>query len=67
VGISPLQRGSDLPAAPGHKHASRLIRRPQGLAGVWVNGTRVFDGQQPIDGLVGPGQVLDQFHWGMQP
>ncbi|MFM7386280.1 MAG: N-acyl-D-amino-acid deacylase family protein [Betaproteobacteria bacterium] len=67
VGISPVQRASDLPAAPGHKPASRLIRRPQGLAGVWVNGTRVFDGQQSIDGLVGPGQVLDQFHWDMQP
>lgn len=67
VGISPVERVNDLPAGEGQMPGSRLIRRPQGLAGVWVNGTRVFDGQQSIEGLVGPGQVLDQFHWGMQP
>jgi len=67
VGISPVERVNDLPAGEGQMPGSRLIRRPQGLAGVWVNGTRVFDGQQSIEGLVGPGQVLDQFHWGIQP
>lgn len=65
VGISPVERLHDLPAAKGQVPGSRLIRRPQGLAGVWVNGTRVFDGERAIEGIIGPGQVLDQFHWSM--
>lgn len=66
VGISAEKRVCDLPPEKGHKPASRLIRRPNGLAGVWVNGTRVFDGQSALGGIIGPGQVLDQFQWGIQ-
>jgi N-acyl-D-aspartate/D-glutamate deacylase len=56
VGISALERVADLPGG-----GSRMIRRPRGVHGVWVNGVRVFDGAAyaPLDG--GPGQVLDRF------
>ncbi|MBI1397351.1 MAG: amidohydrolase family protein [Betaproteobacteria bacterium] len=56
VGISGLERLHDLPGG-----GERIIRRPRGVHGVWVNGTRVFDGEAyvPMDG--GPGHVLDRF------
>lgn len=38
-----------------------MIRRPTGVAGVWVNGTRVFDGKDIVKLPAGPGQVLDRF------
>jgi N-acyl-D-amino-acid deacylase len=56
VGISKLERVADLPGG-----GSRMIRRPEGVAGVWVNGTRVFDGRACVDMVAGPGQVLDRF------
>jgi len=57
VGISKLERVADLPGG-----GSRMIRRPKGVAGVWVNGTRVFDGKACVDLPAGPGQVLDRFN-----
>jgi len=56
VGLSGLVRQRDLPAG-----GERMIRRPQGIHGVWVNGVKVFDGNHyvPLDG--GPGHVLDGY------
>ena len=56
VGVSGLERRKDLPGG-----GSRMIRRPQGVAGVWVNGVQVHDGRDflPLD--AGPGQVLTEF------
>ena len=56
VGISPLERVADLPGG-----GTRMIRRPQGVAGVWVNGEQVFDGQRSPLLAAGPGRVLDRF------
>jgi N-acyl-D-aspartate/D-glutamate deacylase len=57
VGISKPIRVQDLPGG-----GSRLIRKPSGVAGVWVNGVRTFDGEgyAALDG--GPGRLLDHFH-----
>jgi N-acyl-D-amino-acid deacylase len=57
VGVSGLVRLNDLPAG-----GTRIIRRPTGVHGVWVNGVRVFDGQSYVPLAAGPGQVLDRFH-----
>jgi N-acyl-D-amino-acid deacylase len=56
VGVSPLERVADLPGG-----ASRVIRRPRGVAGVWVNGQQVFDGADYLRLKAGPGEVLDRF------
>jgi N-acyl-D-aspartate/D-glutamate deacylase len=56
VGISRLERVSDLPGG-----GTRMIRRPRGVHGVWVNGTQVFDGEQYAPLAAGPGHVLDRF------
>jgi N-acyl-D-aspartate/D-glutamate deacylase len=56
VGISQLERVSDLPGG-----GTRMIRRPRGVHGVWVNGERVFDGARYAPREVGPGHVLDRF------
>lgn len=56
VGISKLERVSDLPGG-----GTRMIRRPRGVHGVWVNGTQVFDGARYATLEAGPGQVLDRF------
>lgn len=56
VGVSPLERVRDLPGG-----GARMIRRPRGVHGVWVNGTRVFDGERYAALAAGPGQVLDRF------
>jgi len=57
VGMSALQRRNDLPGG-----GSRMIRQPEGVHGVWVNGVRVHDGKDylPLDS--GPGQVLTKFN-----
>lgn len=55
VGVSTLERVSDLPGG-----GTRMIRRPRGVHGVWVNGVRVFDGEH-YDAGPGPGHVLDRF------
>lgn len=56
VGISKAERVVDLPGGGG-----RLIRRPRGVHGVWVNGTRVFDGANYAALPTGPGQLIDRF------
>ncbi|MFZ1910020.1 MAG: amidohydrolase family protein, partial [Burkholderiales bacterium] len=56
VGVSPLERVADLPGG-----GTRVIRRPRGVAGVWVNGQQVFDGNEYPRLKFGPGQVLDRF------
>ena len=56
VGLSGLERLADLPGG-----GSRMIRKPSGVAGVWVNGVRVFDAQGYVKLERGPGQVLERF------
>jgi len=56
VGIGPAERVFDLPAGQ-----SRIIRRPRGLSGVWVNGVQVHDGDAYLDHARPPGQVLTAF------
>lgn len=56
VGLSGLVRLHDLPGG-----GSRMIRKPEGVAGVWVNGVQVFDGKDYAKLEKGPGQVLDRF------
>ncbi|MGH8737806.1 MAG: N-acyl-D-amino-acid deacylase family protein [Burkholderiales bacterium] len=56
VGVSPLERIADLPGG-----GTRMIRRPKGVAGVWVNGQQVFDGAEILRLDAGPGEVLDRF------
>ena len=56
IGISKTRRINDLPAG-----ASRLVREPVGLDGVWVNGTQIFDAGSYVGGGGGPGHVLDRF------
>lgn len=56
MGRGAKERVRDLPAG-----ASRLIRRGNGLAGVWVNGVRVADEGGLIRGDARPGQVLRSF------
>ena len=56
VGVSPLEKRKDLPAG-----GTRMIRRPLGVHGVWVNGISVFDGAQCRAGETGPGRVLRFF------
>jgi N-acyl-D-aspartate/D-glutamate deacylase len=50
VGISTSERAADLPGG-----GSRMIRKPRGVHGVWVNGLRVFDGEKYIRRQSGPG------------
>jgi N-acyl-D-aspartate/D-glutamate deacylase len=56
VGVTALERVKDLPAG-----GARMIRRPRGVHGVWVNGLRVFDGEKYVARQYGPGQVLKSF------
>src|SRR5882757_4746686 len=56
VGVSPARRVNDLPGG-----GPRTIRDPLGVHGVFVNGTKVFDGTQYCALGTGPGQVLDRF------
>ena len=56
VGLSGLVRLHDLPGG-----GSRMVRKPEGVAGVWVNGVKVFDGKDYVKLGKGPGRVLDRF------
>jgi N-acyl-D-aspartate/D-glutamate deacylase len=56
VGVSPLERLKDLPGG-----GTRMIRRPLGVHGVWVNGAAVFDGAHYRQISDGPGRVLRRF------
>jgi N-acyl-D-aspartate/D-glutamate deacylase len=56
VGVSALERRNDLPGG-----GARMIRRPDGVHGVWVNGTQVHDGRDYAALAAGPGEVLTRF------
>jgi N-acyl-D-aspartate/D-glutamate deacylase len=56
VGVSPLRRVKDLPGG-----GARMLRDPQGVHGVWVNGVQVFDGKRYTALDSGPGGVLRRF------
>jgi N-acyl-D-aspartate/D-glutamate deacylase len=56
VGISSLEKRKDLPAG-----GTRMIRRPLGVHGVWVNGISVFDGAKYRAEDRRPGHVLRKF------
>jgi N-acyl-D-amino-acid deacylase len=56
VGMSALERRRDLPAG-----GARMIRRPEGVHGVWVNGEQIHDGKDYLPLAAGPGQVLTKF------
>ena len=56
VGISNLQRVSDLPGG-----GQRMIRQPLGVHGVWVNGLRAHDGAKYEERQCGSGEVLRNF------
>ena len=56
VGVSPLERAADLPGG-----GTRMIRRPRGVHGVWVNGQRIADASGVRALAAGPGQVLTEF------
>jgi N-acyl-D-amino-acid deacylase len=55
VGRGPLLRAFDLPGGE-----SRLMRNPEGVHGVWVNGAHVFDGKNYV-AATPPGVVIDKF------
>ncbi|HTX02426.1 MAG TPA: amidohydrolase family protein [Candidatus Acidoferrales bacterium] len=54
VGVSRPRRAHDLPGGD-----SRLIRDGVGVAGVWVNGTRVVTDNVPVHNGHRPGRLLD--------
>ena len=56
VGVSALERRRDLPAG-----GARMIRHPEGVHGVWVNGEQVHDGRDYLPLASGPGKVLTEF------
>ncbi|MBX9964654.1 MAG: amidohydrolase family protein [Burkholderiales bacterium] len=56
VGTSALERRRDLPAG-----GARMIRRPEGVHGVWVNGIQVHDGTDYVPLEAGPGEVITRF------
>jgi N-acyl-D-amino-acid deacylase len=56
VGISSARRVRDLPGG-----GPRTLRDPIGVHGVFVNGTRVFEGKDYTRLDKGPGRVLDRF------
>lgn len=56
IGLSALERSRDLPGG-----GTRMIRKPRGVHGVWVNGVQVHDGSAYAELDFGPGAVLTQF------
>ena len=55
ITITKMERHFDLPAG-----GERLLRRAPGLHGTWVNGVRVFDGEDYL-AVSAPGHVLTEF------
>ena len=55
IGITPMEAHYDLPAG-----GERLLRRAPGLAGTWVNGVRIFDGERYLE-VTPPGHILTRF------
>ena len=39
-----------------------MIRQPEGVHGVWVNGSKIHDGSDYLPLEKGPGKVLTQFY-----
>jgi N-acyl-D-aspartate/D-glutamate deacylase len=56
VGVTGLERVKDLPGG-----GARMIRKPLGVHGVWVNGVQVHDGREYAALPRGPGRVLRKF------
>ena len=56
IGISKLFKLDDLPG-----EGSRLMRKPNGIHSVWVNGTKVIDKENTQTSQEGPGHVLTEF------
>jgi len=56
VGITKARRAFDLPGG-----ASRLVRDPLGVHGVWINGTRIWDETEYCVNGTRPGHVLREF------
>ena len=56
VGVSRPRRVFDLPGGD-----TRLVRDPQGVAGVWVNGTRVVEDNVALGDGKRPGKLLTEF------
>ena len=56
VGLTNLERVRDLPGG-----GSRMLRKPLGVHGVWVNGVQVHDGRDYAVLPRGPGRVLREF------
>jgi len=59
ITITKMERHRDMPAG-----GERLLRRAPGLLGTWVNGARVFDGENYVQHRRGPGHVLTSFTQG---
>ncbi len=55
ITITNMEQHFDLPAG-----GERLLRRAPGLHGTWVNGVRVFDGEDYLS-VSAPGHVLTEF------
>ena len=56
IAAGKLERHRDMPAG-----GERLLRRAAGLKGTWVNGVKVFDGENYVQLARGPGEVLRKF------
>jgi len=56
VGVTNLERVSDLPGG-----GTRMIRKPRGVHGVWVNGLPAFDGANYVRRQRGSGEVIRSF------
>ena len=56
VGLTNLERARDLPGG-----GARMLRKPLGVHGVWVNGVQVHDGRDYAPLARGPGRVLRQY------
>ncbi len=56
VGLTNLERARDLPGG-----GARMLRKPLGMHGVWVNGVQVHDGRDYARLERGPGRVLREF------
>ncbi len=56
VGITKARRAFDLPGG-----ASRLVRGPVGVHGVWINGTRIWNQTEYCVNGTRPGHVLRKF------
>jgi N-acyl-D-aspartate/D-glutamate deacylase len=56
VGVSKLERARDLPGG-----GMRMIRKPLGVHGVWVNGLRAHDGAKYDERQCGSGEVIRNF------